>query len=65
VRTPASLFNTDFEDANLHRRQRVTHHQVSTTRERPARGITLFNGTPRWWRCVVGTFTVTIGARSS
>jgi hypothetical protein len=35
VRTPASLFNTDFEDANLHRRQRVTHHQVSTTRERP------------------------------
>jgi hypothetical protein len=26
VRTPASLFNTDFEDANLHRRQRVTHH---------------------------------------
>jgi hypothetical protein len=64
VRIPASLFNTDFEDANLHRRQR-RRTTVSTTRERPARGITLFNGTPRWWRCVVGTFTGTIGARSS
>lgn len=29
-----------------HRRQRVTHHQVSTTRERPTRGITLFMSVP-------------------
>jgi hypothetical protein len=63
------------EGANLHRRQRVTHHEVSSTRERPTRGITLFNetpfngtpfnGTPWAVLVTVGAITVTAQATSS
>ncbi len=64
VRTPASLFNTDFEGCQSAPTSAGDAQPVSTTRVRPDRGMNLFNGTPWAVQVTVGAITVTAQARA-
>jgi hypothetical protein len=65
VRTPASLFNTDFQGCQSAPTSAGDAQPVSTTRVRPDRGMNLFNGTPWAVPVTVGAITVTAQATSS
>jgi hypothetical protein len=65
VRTPASLFNTDFEGRQSAPTSAGDARPVSTTRVRPDRGMNLLNGTPWAVQVTVGAITVTAQATSS